>query len=95
VPLGELAQATGAAFDWLAAAVVSPSPLDGLPGLDKVLEAVDGEYDQLREARASSAFAAAEILRFCTFFFNLKEVTHGLRAMEGVLAGEGKALIDG
>jgi uncharacterized membrane protein YccC len=89
-PLGELAQATGAAFDWLAAAVTSPKLPDGSPNLDQALAAVDREYDRLREARASSAFAAEEILRFCTFFFNLKAVTRGLRALEEAVAGEGK-----
>ena len=51
------------------------------------LAAVDREYDRLWEARASSAFATEEVLRFCAFFFNLKEVAHGLRAMESAIAG--------
>jgi hypothetical protein len=86
-PLGELAQATGAAFDWLAMAVTSLRPPDRSPVLDQALAALDREYDRLWEAQASSAFATEEILRFCAFFFNLKEVTHGLRAMERAIAG--------
>jgi uncharacterized membrane protein YccC len=90
-PLGELAQATGDAFDWLAVAVTSPRPPDRAPVLNQALVAVDREYDQLREARASSAFATDEILRFCTFFFNLKEVTQGLCAMARALVGAQEA----
>jgi uncharacterized membrane protein YccC len=90
-PLEELAQATRDAMDWLAMAVTSPRPPDRSPVLDQALAAVGRQYDQLWEARESSAFATAEILRFCTFFFNLKEVTHGLRTMERVIAGENEA----
>jgi uncharacterized membrane protein YccC len=86
-PLGELAETTGTAFDWLAVAVTSPRLPDKSPVLDQALAALEREYDRLWEARTSSAFATEEILRFCAFFFNLKEVTQGLRAMERAIAG--------
>jgi uncharacterized membrane protein YccC len=86
-PLGELAEATGHAFVWLAAAVTSRRPPDRSPVLDQSLEALDREYDRLWEVPGSSDFATEEILRFCAFFFNLKEVTEGLRAMERAIAG--------
>jgi hypothetical protein len=89
-PLGELAEATGHAFIWLAAAVTSPRPPDRSPVLDQALAALDREYERLWEVRASSDFATEEILRFCAFFFNLKEVTERLRAMERAIAGGGR-----
>ena len=85
-PLGELADATGHAFVWLAAAVTSWGPPDRSPVLDQALAALDREYDRLWEVRGSSDFATEEILRFCAFFFNLKEVTERLRAMERAIA---------
>jgi uncharacterized membrane protein YccC len=86
-PLRELAEATGHAFVWLAAAVTSRRPPDRSPVLDQALAALDREYDRLWEVRGSSDFATEEILRFCAFFFNLKEVAEGLRAMERAISG--------
>jgi uncharacterized membrane protein YccC len=87
-PLEELTGATGSAFDWLAMAFTSRQLPGPPPELDQPLSAVDMVYDQYRQTRWSSAFATEEVLRFCTFFFNLREVTSGLRAIEVAVWGE-------
>jgi uncharacterized membrane protein YccC len=87
--LDELARAAGEAFDWLALALTSRELPGSPPQLDATLTAVDEAFDRQRQTRASSAFATEEVLRFSTFFFNLREVTSGLRAIEGVVRGEG------
>jgi uncharacterized membrane protein YccC len=88
-PLEEVAGATGSAFDALATAVTSRQVSISPTNLDQGLTAVDQAYERLRETRASSAFSADEVLRFCTFFFNLREVTCKLRAIEAAVQGDG------
>jgi hypothetical protein len=90
-PLEELARATGPAFDWLAKAVTSRKLPGSPPELEQALAVVDEAYARQRQARAASAFATEEVLRFCTFFFNLREVTGGLQAIEATVGGEGRA----
>jgi hypothetical protein len=86
-PLSDLATVTHAAFEWLAVAVTGPElPAAAPPNLRQALREVETVYDSLRESRACSSFPAEEVLRFCTFFFNLKAVTRGLRAMVVTLA---------
>jgi uncharacterized membrane protein YccC len=85
--LEELASVTSPAFDWLARAVIAPGVPDAPPDLDRALAAVDAEYERQRQAGALRALATEEVLRFCTFFFNLREVTQGLGAIEAALRG--------
>jgi uncharacterized membrane protein YccC len=85
-PLENLAQVTGTAFESLAKGITSRQCPAIPTNLDPALLAVDQEFERQRETRATSAYPTEEILRFCGFYFNLREVTRKLGALEALAA---------
>ena len=86
-PLADLARVTGAAFEWLAQALISTAPHGPPPEFGHAaLSSARKAYEKLRQARVGSNFGDDEILRFCTFFFSMQAVTEGLRGMIAAVA---------
>ena len=79
--LSELTAVSREGFRWLADAVgKAPAGAAPAPALEAALEAADADFAALR-VHASADFPADEMLRFCTFFFTLRNIAQDLRQM--------------
>jgi hypothetical protein len=85
--LSELVAVSSATFHWLADAL-SQTPSASAPDLKRAVTAVDDEFTRLRQVHASSAHPIEEVLRFCTFYFTLRNIARDLSLRAVQVQGE-------
>ncbi len=85
--LSELVAVSSATFHWLADAL-SQAPSGSAPDLKRAVTAVDDEFTRLRQVHASSNHTIDEVLRFCTFYFTLRNIARDLALLAVQVQGE-------